>query len=78
MVWDLKPLDSMKAIERFPDNPTDTSKEPFGKHYLAIKLCEREFESTELKSYTADGTKYENTHKSSIENAGNAYWVTYE
>jgi len=44
---------------------------------FAVKLCEREFPSTEFKEYKAsDGTTYKNTN-SAISNKGNAYWVNY-
>lgn len=71
MIWDLKPLDANHAIDIIYD------KTVFKNSAFGIKLCEREFESTEFKDHTIDGTKYTNTI-TPIENAGNAYWLDFD
>ena len=72
-VWDLKPLDSMKAVETFTDSV-------YHSHYFAIKLCEPEFESDTLPTFKdSNGDSYEQpSGAKAITNAGNAYWVSYD
>ena len=69
MAWDLKPLDSLKQIETI-----------YGTNYnhgvFGVKLCELEFESMDFKTFKDGDTTYTNPNtKSSITNAGNAYWA---